>query len=158
MERNAQAAQVDLASISEPTIILQTGENAGKLMQLVGEQTEWSIGSGADRNLRIIQTGVSANHAAIVREESYRKVVGQMSVNGTFVNGDRINIRYFTDADVLRFGPVECLFVVPADFDRSTNSFKNKEMGLPLWKIAVPIAILLILGAGFYTYSSGLFS
>lgn len=102
--KNAKAAKIDLASITEPTIIVQTGDSAGTLMQLSGEQTEWNISSGADRCLQVTQLGVSTNHAAIVREGSKWKVVDQMSVNGTFVNGERINIKYFTDAGVLRFG------------------------------------------------------
>ena len=64
-------------------------------------------------------------------------VLNVMSVNGTFVNGERINVRYFTDSDVLRFGPVECLFVVPAGFKEPKKSSKNKEKSLPIWKIAL---------------------
>ncbi|MFT6878230.1 MAG: hypothetical protein ACJAZF_004361, partial [Granulosicoccus sp.] len=57
----AKAAKIDLASITEPTIIVQTGDSAGTLMQLSSEQTEWSISSGADRCLQVTQLGVSTN-------------------------------------------------------------------------------------------------
>ena len=156
---NEKAAQVDIKSITEPTIIVQTGETAGTVLQLVGDQTEWSIGSGADRDLQITQSGVSTNHAAIVREGSKWKIVDQMSVNGTFVNGSRVNIRYVNDADELRFGPVESLIVLPAGY-KPVESVKTKENGkaFAVWKIVVPIAILLILGgAGFYAYTAGMF-
>ena len=155
---NTKAAQVDLASISEPTIIVQTGENADILLPLVGKQTEWSIGSSADRDLRITESGVSGNHAAIVREGSKWKVVDQMSINGTFVNGNRVNIRFINNEDLLRFGPVECRFVVPDGFSGAGKSSKNAGTRFSLWKIAIPIAILLILGGGYYAYSTGMFS
>ncbi len=155
---NMEATQVDLSSISEPTIIVQSGENADTLLPLVGEQTEWSIGSSVDRDLRITQSGVSGNHAAIVREGSKWKVVDQMSINGTFVNGTRVNVRFIDNEDLLRFGPVECRFVVPVGFSGGRISSKNAGTGISLWKIAVPVAILLILGSGYYAYSTGMFS
>ncbi|MFT4730672.1 MAG: pSer/pThr/pTyr-binding forkhead associated (FHA) protein [Granulosicoccus sp.] len=87
---------------------------------------------------------MSTNHAAIVREGSKWKVVDQLSVNG-----DRINIRYFNHADILRFAPIECLFVEPTGYDGAATLLKNKKKGFPSLKKVVPIAILLILGAGY---------
>ena len=157
----ASTSQVDPTSLTEPTLIVQTGENAGSLISLVGDRSEWSIGSGADRDLRVTQSGVSANHAAIVQEGKKWKVVDQMSVNGTFVNGNRTNISYINNADILRFGPVECMFVVPAGFvgaGAAAKSGKNTGKRIPLWMIALPIAILLVLGGAYFAYSTGLFS
>lgn len=156
VEMNAMASQVDLGSITEPTLIVQTGDDAGTLMPLLDDRAEWSIGSSDDRNLKIAHTGVSGNHAAIVREGSKWKVVDQMSINGTFVNGDRVNVRYINSEDVLRFGPIECKFVVPGGYAGKSQRSKSTRTGISPWKIAIPVLILLILGGGYYAYSSGM--
>ncbi|MFK7856730.1 MAG: FHA domain-containing protein [Granulosicoccus sp.] len=156
VEMNAMASQVDLSSISEPSLVVQTGDDAGTLMPLHDDRTEWSIGSSDDRNLKIAHTGVSGNHAAIVQEGSKWKVIDQMSINGTFVNGDRVNVRYINSEDVLRFGPIECKFVVPGGYASKNKSSKGSRAGISPWKIAIPVLVLLIVGGAYYAYTSGM--
>ncbi|MDC0435501.1 FHA domain-containing protein, partial [bacterium] len=153
---NPRAPQVDPVSLRDPTIIVKSGISAGALLPLVGEKTEWSIGSSADRDLVIAESGVSTNHALISREGSKWKLIDQMSLNGTFVNDSSTVVRYIGSGDKLRFGPVECQFSVPAGYRGPRTSRKTGKNNLGFWKIAIPVAIILILGSAYYAYTSGI--
>jgi len=150
----AGGAFADPSRVGGPTLIVQTGDLAGSGIPLAGKQTEWTIGSDSSRHAVIAQNGISANHAVIVREGSKWKVCDQMSVNGTFVNGNRTNISYINSGDIIRFGPVECVFAVPGG--RASKPGKNTKKGPALWMIVAGLAILLLLGGAWYAFSSGL--
>ena len=152
----AQIPQVDLASLRDPTIVVKSGDCAGTLLPLVGGKTEWSIGSSAERDLVIAESGVSTNHALISREGSKWKLIDQMSLNGTYVNDSATVVRYIASGDELRFGPVECLFTVPAGYRAAKTSGKTGRNRRRFWKIAIPIAIMLMLGSAYYAYTSGI--
>jgi pSer/pThr/pTyr-binding forkhead associated (FHA) protein len=74
---------------------------------------EWSVGSDEGREVRIVREGVSGLHAKIVNAGKVWKVVDQVAANGTFVNGERVTVRYLHNGDRIDFGPVECVFEAP---------------------------------------------
>jgi pSer/pThr/pTyr-binding forkhead associated (FHA) protein len=74
---------------------------------------EWSVGSDEGREIRIQREGVSGLHAKIINAGKVWKVVDQVAANGTFVNGERVNMRYLNSGDRIDFGPVESVFEAP---------------------------------------------
>ena len=115
MNNGPQAAAVHTATIDAPHLHVASGSRTGLNIKLtVGESgvKEWTIGSQADRDVQFQDSGVSALHAKIVNEGERWKVLDQMSANGTFVNGKRSNVSYLAAGDRVRFGPVECVFLI----------------------------------------------
>ena len=72
------------------------------------------MGCDADREIVFTDKGVSGRHAKIVNEGTRWKLIDQPAANGTFVNGNRTNMSFLASGDRLRFGPVECIFQLPA--------------------------------------------
>jgi pSer/pThr/pTyr-binding forkhead associated (FHA) protein len=68
------------------------------------------IGRDDVSEIRIADNSVSRNHASIVLEGDEYVVRDNGSLNGTYVNGDRVSRRVLRHHDVLRFG--SCLFLV----------------------------------------------
>jgi pSer/pThr/pTyr-binding forkhead associated (FHA) protein len=58
---------------------------------------------------------VSRRHAAITAGESPATIEDLGSTNGTFVNGDRVQVAEVHDGDVLRFGQTVWHVVAPSD-------------------------------------------
>ena len=84
-----------------------------RIVELPAAEGEWSVGSDEGREIRIQREGVSGLHAKIVNSGKVWKVVDQVAANGTFVNGERITVRYLHSGDRSDFGPVESIFEAP---------------------------------------------
>jgi pSer/pThr/pTyr-binding forkhead associated (FHA) protein len=112
-----EGAPAEAAEPTEaPTLVVRSGEAAGRRIVLdgAGEAAVWTVGSDEDRNVLLVDAGVSGFHAKVVREGGRWKVIDQMSANGTFVNDRKSNISFLGDGDRIRFGPVECVVRLPA--------------------------------------------
>jgi len=101
--------------VDTPHLLVISGSATGTMIKLqVGNAAaEWTIGSGPEREVVFIDSGVSALHAKIVNDGARWKLLDQMSANGTFVNGKRSNVSFLSADDRIRFGPVECEFKLP---------------------------------------------
>jgi hypothetical protein len=119
--------------VDAPYLSVKSGQHAGQNLKLKSTQSSgvWEIGSHADKDIVIGDDGVSGYHAKISNEGKRWKLIDQMSANGTFVNGQKSNVSYLSSGDRIRFGPVECVFQLPADAQRHTASAKR-----PAWVIA----------------------
>ncbi len=84
-----------------------------RIVELPASEGEWSVGSDEGREIRIQREGVSSLHAKIVNSGKVWKVVDQVAANGTFVNGERVTVRYLHSGDRIDFGPVESVFEAP---------------------------------------------
>ncbi len=70
-----------------------------------------SVGRSADCEFAVLHHSVSALHAQIeVSDSAVARVVDRGSLNGTFVNGERVRNGKLFDGDVLRFGDVSFFF------------------------------------------------
>ncbi len=146
----ARVVQVDT-----PHLLVISGSASDAMIELqVGKDstTEWTIGSGPEREVVFIDSGVSALHAKIINDGARWKLLDQMSANGTFVNGKRSNVSFLSGGDRLRFGPVECEFKLPgasmqAPVRRgdasSSSSAKNRLPVIALIAIVALAATLL---------------
>ena len=106
-----------LANIDVPLLVVCSGAQSGARIPLVAAESakrEWSVGSDSDREGVFVDKGVSGRHAKFVNEGASWKLEDQLSVNGTFVNGQQTNRSFLRSGDLIRFGPVECRFQLPA--------------------------------------------
>ncbi|MFW6094730.1 MAG: FHA domain-containing protein, partial [Pseudomonadota bacterium] len=113
---DAKPSAGPMADVDAPYLTVTSGTQAGASIKLVaGEETSvWNIGSDAERDIVFAEDGVSGFHAKILNEGNRWKVIDQMSANGTLVNEKRGSISFLSSGDRIRFGPVECIFHLPA--------------------------------------------
>jgi pSer/pThr/pTyr-binding forkhead associated (FHA) protein len=114
-ERQAQRPQIDC---TEPCLYVSMGGAQGRTIPLTGDGTaaqEWTIGRRAECSIRLDEADISEWHAKIVREGQKWKLIDAISSNGSFVNDLRVGMSYLTSGDRLRFGRVECTFLLPND-------------------------------------------
>jgi transcriptional regulator with GAF, ATPase, and Fis domain len=72
----------------------------------VGSNT---LGRESNNAIVIDSAGVSRLHATLRWESPYCRVIDHGSTNGTFVNGERVEVHGLKSGDILRTGPVEWL-------------------------------------------------
>jgi pSer/pThr/pTyr-binding forkhead associated (FHA) protein len=112
-ERQAQSPPIDC---TEPCLYVSMGGAPGRTIPLTGSSTanqEWTIGRGADCTIRFDEGDISEWHAKIVRDGQKWKLIDAISSNGTFVNELQVGMSYLASGDCLRFGRVECTFLLP---------------------------------------------
>jgi pSer/pThr/pTyr-binding forkhead associated (FHA) protein len=139
------------AAIDGPHLQIIGGSRSGVNIRLtVGRSgaSEWTVGSQSDREVRLPDSGVSALHAKIVNEGARWKVIDQMSINKTFVNGKQTVVSFLSSGDRLRFGPVECVFHASrsesqARQGREVNRGRNKAVLIAGAAFVVTIVVIL---------------
>lgn len=152
---------VDAASIQveAPQLLVLGDAGAQKRIELRGANSgrkEWSVGSEGEREILLARAGVSALHAKIVNDGDKWRVIDQLSANGTFVNGTRCTVSALSSGNRISFGPVECVFQLPAGraATRAAAAANSDAGGFPLKKILLIVAatFLATLAVLFYFY------
>jgi hypothetical protein len=93
----------DLAEISAPGEYLAFEDGAG--MRAVPLTREWTrIGRSLAADIRFDDPTVSRRHALIVRQADGVRVLDDRSLNGVFVNGERVEWRTLEDGDEILVG------------------------------------------------------
>jgi len=100
-------------TVPGPHLLVMTGADAGTVLKFGDDASEWSIGTDADRELNLADSGISAFHAKISHEDGRWKVIDQMSANHTFVNDQQTTVSYLRHGDRVRFASVECEIRLP---------------------------------------------
>lgn len=98
-----------------PCLVVSSGSREHDVIPLrpSAGKSEWTIGSDAERDIVLQDSGVSGLHALITNDGSRWQLSDQLSANGTFVNGNRVNMSFLSSGDSIRFGPVQCRFQLP---------------------------------------------
>ena len=65
------------------------------------------VGSAPSCDLVIEHPSISHYHAILILDENGGKVIDLESSNGLYVNGERIKNCFFSEGDIIKFGPVE---------------------------------------------------
>ena len=89
-----------------------TGSYGSETVQtpLVGAVTR--IGRGVSADVHLDHPTVSRRHALVVRREDTIVLLDDRSMNGTWLNGARINEAVLSDGDLIQLGAVELSFRV----------------------------------------------
>jgi diguanylate cyclase (GGDEF)-like protein len=83
-------------------LVVISGPSFGEMYKLKGDRTV--LGRGAGTDIRIIDDGVSREHAAIVREGGSLVLMDMASTNGTYCNGVRVPRQELADGDKISIG------------------------------------------------------
>ncbi len=90
----------------EAYVIVIAGPNVGEMFK-VGQGGD--IGRGSDVEFRLTDTEISRRHARIRRRSGEVLVEDLNSTNGTFVNGEQVEVRKLNDGDKIQVGTTTIL-------------------------------------------------
>ncbi len=90
-------------------LVVVRGPNAGSRFLLDRERT--SIGRHPDSDIFLDDVTVSRRHAIVSHRDGQMVVEDNGSLNGTYVNGDRVEERELATGDELQIGRFKVLFV-----------------------------------------------
>lgn len=97
---------------------------------VVGLTREWTrVGRSLAADLRFDDPTVSRRHALIVRQADGVRVLDDRSLNGVFVNGDRVEWRVLQDGDEVTVGRYRLMFV------SQPASVESTRRGAPLQQV-----------------------
>jgi diguanylate cyclase (GGDEF)-like protein len=89
-------------------LIVISGKAVGKMFKLSGP--ELTIGRGADVEILLEDDGISRKHAKIIRlPDGTVRVMDLGSTNGTYFNGQRIDLQTLKDGDKIQIGSATIL-------------------------------------------------
>ena len=88
-------------------LVVISGPSFGEMYKLKGERSV--LGRGERNDIRVLDDGVSREHAAIERDGGKMVLVDLRSTNGTFCNGTRVARQDLTDGDKISIGATTIL-------------------------------------------------
>ena len=107
---------VSVVEDDQPLLVVIRGTNAGSRYALDPELT--TIGRHPESTVFLDDVTVSRRHAEVraeVRPEGTRYLVSDVgSLNGTYVNGDRVDVHELTEGDQLQIGKYRLVFAFGA--------------------------------------------
>jgi pSer/pThr/pTyr-binding forkhead associated (FHA) protein len=102
------AAAVDALPPGSAMLVVQKGPSAGSRFLL--DQDEVTAGRHADSEIFLDDVTVSRRHAVFTREGNEFTVADAGSLNGTYVNRDRIDKVVLKDSDEVQIGKYRLVF------------------------------------------------
>jgi hypothetical protein len=90
-------------------LVVVRGPNAGSRFLL--DRDETTIGRHPDSDIFLDDVTVSRRHAALTREDGTLALRDLGSLNGSYVNGERVEQRLLVTGDELQIGRFKLLFV-----------------------------------------------
>jgi pSer/pThr/pTyr-binding forkhead associated (FHA) protein len=102
----------------------------GDTVRLVGLDREWTrIGRSLAADVRFDDPTVSRRHALIVRQADGVRVLDDRSLNGVFVNGERVEWRELHDGDEILVGRYRLTFLEPEPAGASAEPRRFEAAG-----------------------------
>ena len=98
--RRPKAARDPLA---KPCLQILNGEDIGKVIPL--ENGTSIIGRGVNAQVRLVDNGVSREHAKVIVSDDVVNLVDNGSTNGTYINGAPVDAGILRDGDRIHVGP-----------------------------------------------------
>lgn len=134
------------ATQRRPYLEFEDGTSTTQRVALENESTIVGRSSGAD--LRLDVDGVSRKHARISRVGQALSLVDLGSKNGTFLNGERVDVAALHHGDQIQLGPVTLRFVLaepdgaPTDpaADTTTNAMLVERLSPREHEVATHVA------------------
>lgn len=117
VEREAIAALPSRAAL----LLVRSGPTAGARYLLDADVT--SVGRHPEADIFFDDVTVSRRHVEIVRTGAQFELIDQRSLNGTYVNGERVDRALLVDGAELRIGKFRLnFFAAPADRALATGA------------------------------------
>jgi ABC-type multidrug transport system ATPase subunit len=141
--RSAQAGNdtiVNLGNSKGPALSFELGPPPDERPTVETERPalrSLTIGRAADADIGISDTLASRHHATLVTTPSGVQIQDANSVNGTFVNGERIKSKTLEENDVVTIGNVDFVFAAGSLVRRTepatkTGGLEVRDVGLTL--------------------------
>jgi pSer/pThr/pTyr-binding forkhead associated (FHA) protein len=109
-ESLAEEAAAGVEGVEGPALVVRSGGGrTGEVFQLQGERT--SVGRSPDCDIFLDDVTVSRRHAVISDEEGRFVIEDLGSLNGTFLNRQRIEQAPLTDDDEVQIGKYRLVFL-----------------------------------------------
>jgi pSer/pThr/pTyr-binding forkhead associated (FHA) protein len=108
-DQTAQIEGVPELPTGTGMLVVVRGPNAGSRFLLDRDTT--TIGRHPDSHIFLDDVTVSRRHAEVERSDGDLSVRDLGSLNGTYVNGDRVESRLLTSGDEVQVGRFKLLFV-----------------------------------------------
>lgn len=122
----ADRAREDLREPGEYVLYEDNGET--KVVALTREWTR--IGRSLAADVRFDDPTVSRRHALVVRQADGVRVLDDRSLNGVFVNGERVEWRTLNDGDEILVGRYRLMFVsMPVETVKEQSSAQAPLLG-----------------------------
>jgi diguanylate cyclase (GGDEF)-like protein len=90
-----------------PYLVVLAGSNVGEMHKIEKDKTV--MGRGEKVDIRLVDEGISREHAQVVREGSSTFLEDLASTNGTFCNGSRVQRQVLSDGDKILLGSTTIL-------------------------------------------------
>jgi len=96
-------------------------------LRVVGLEPGWTrIGRSLAADIRFDDPTVSRRHAMVHRADDVTRVLDDRSLNGVFVNGDRVDMRTLSDGDELTIGRFRLYF-----WSLTEAGVRDRGVGVP---------------------------
>jgi len=102
----APGTAADVAQ-NDAYLVVMAGSNVGEMYKVEKEQTV--IGRGDKADLRLIDDGISRDHARILKEGNQMVLEDMASTNGTYCNGGRVTRQALSEGDKILLGSTTIL-------------------------------------------------
>jgi two-component system, cell cycle response regulator len=102
----AQPAAAD-AQAATATLVVLSGSNVGEMYRL--EKDQMVIGRGDKVDLRLVDEGISREHARLIKDEGRVVLEDLGSTNGTYCNGQRVERHPLAEGDKILIGSTTIL-------------------------------------------------
>lgn len=103
---------VSLTDDDQPMLVVIRGTNAGSRFALDAEVT--TIGRHPESTVFLDDVTVSRHHAEVRLEDTHYVVSDVGSLNGTYLNGDRVEVHELAEGDQLQVGKYRLVFAFGA--------------------------------------------
>jgi len=103
---------VSVGDDDQPLLVVIRGTNAGSRFALDPKVT--TIGRHPDSTVFLDDVTVSRRHAEVRAEDAHYVVSDVGSLNGTYLNGDRVDVHELSEGDQLQVGKYRLVFAFGA--------------------------------------------
>lgn len=138
---------------AEPALIVIEGGTIGQTFELSGSNDKWNIGSSQSQDVILSIEGVSESHATLSRDGKKWELRDLLSQNGIRVNGNKTLHSFLASEDVIKLGPVKCLFVIPKGYKASakqSSSIPDKRSWLKPISAFLLLAFIALSAANYF--------
>ena len=116
----AELEAIDALPHGAALLLVRSGPTAGARYLLDTEVT--TVGRHPEADIFFDDVTVSRRHAEITRTDASFELVDQRSLNGTYVNGERVDRAVLTNGSEVRVGKFRLnFFVSPADLPQAAD-------------------------------------